>query len=731
MTQSHHKDAHICVLSTLSLALAHLLVMPAALAQQSGDADATTLDAITVTARLRAESIQEVPDSIVAFSEADIDRAGIGQILDVANMVPNIILRKGFRSGESYISVRGITSGRQGWPPIAFVVDGVKASSIDAMEQGTLLDIERIEVLKGPQGALYGAGAIGGAINIITRQPSDYFQGRLQASYARGNNVKLSGGISGPIIDNKLLYSISGFYNDYDGIVRVVNSKQAVDKRHQTTGRTRLLFMPNDDLSFDLRASIMDATARAPGPVDKLDTPELIDEFRTSQTPGPTRREAMLGYESREMRDVSLKTEADLGRANFQSVLAYQKIEQNLNGTLSYEGGPVPASRTALRQETFGDAALPGQIIDEFQDGNENIETWSADLRLTSQSDQRLRWLFGAELMRRKYLSSQTTGHLIAPDSHVSLDFGGEDLWFRKTDNIWGTYGQLSYDLTEKLELTLAGRYDRDDYRNSSIDPQTHAIIPTQDSDGNAVSALKAKDSAFTPKVQLSYSWRKDFMTYITYSEGFRFGFFNLGRHARAESTKNYEIGFKSRLFDNMLTLNAAAFHIDYSNQQNTRTIPDPPFRITTNIPETKIDGFEIDAMLKLTERLSFSGGVGHTNAIVQDAARTLAPVTPQWTTNVSMQWFEPLSDTLDFTARIDYRHQSSMYIRPNEVYPITGKTYVDIRFGFDALDYSIKLFIENVLDTQQALSLSPLAGGYIRTFSLPRSYGIELRYNF
>jgi len=713
----------------LALALVvALCATPAAQAQQS---DATTLDAITVTARLRAESIQEVPDSIVAFGEAEIDRAGIDQILDVAKMVPNIILRKGFRSGESYISVRGITSGRQGWPPIAFVVDGVKASSIDAMEQGTLLDIERIEVLKGPQGALYGAGAIGGAINIITRQPSDYFQGRLQASYARGNNVKLSGGISGPIIENKLLYSISGFYNDYDGLVKVVNSKQAVDKRHQTTGRARLLFTPNDDLSFDLRASIMDTTARAPGPVDKLDDPTLIDEFRTRQTPGPTRRGALLGYESREMRDVSLKTEANLGFANFQSVLAWQKIDQNLNGTLSYEGGPVPASRTALRQETFGDAALPGQIIDEFQDGNENLETWSADLRLTSQSEQRLRWLFGAELMQRKYLSSQTTGHLIAPDATPSLAFGGEDLWFRKADNIWGVYGQLSYDLTDRLELTLAGRYDRDDYKNSSIDPQTHAIIPVQDSEGNTVNALKAKDSAFTPKVQLSYRWSKEFMTYITYSEGFRFGFFNLGRHALAESTKNYEIGFKSRMFDNILTLNAAAFHIDYSDQQNTRTVPDPPFRITTNIPETKIDGFEIDAMLQLTEKLSFSGGVGHTNAIVQDAAHTLAPVTPQWTVNASVQWFEPLSETLDFTTRIDYRHQSSMYIRPGEVYPITGKTYVDIRFGLDALHYGVKLFVENVLDTQQALSLSPLAGGYIRTFSLPRTYGVEVRYNF
>jgi len=262
----------------LALALmATLGVSHLAHAQQS--ADATTLDAITVTARLRVESIQDVPDSIVAFGESDIVRAGIDSIQNIADMVPNIILLKAYRANESNITIRGITSGRQGWPPVAFVVDGVKASSIDAMDQGTLLDIERIEVLKGPQGALYGAGAIGGAINIITRQPTDYLSGRLQASYANGRNMKLSGGISGPIIENRLLYSVSGYFNDADGIVKIVDSNEAVDKIRQSTGRVRLMFMPNDDLSFDLRASLIDYTGRAPSNIDKISDPSLLDEY--------------------------------------------------------------------------------------------------------------------------------------------------------------------------------------------------------------------------------------------------------------------------------------------------------------------------------------------------------------------------------------------------------------------------------------------------------------------
>jgi len=719
------------VLTGQPLAFAVMMALgasPFAHAQQSSDA--TTLDAITVTARLRAESIQDVPDSIIAFGENEIERAGIDSIHDIADMVPNIIIRKAFRSGENNITIRGITSNRQGWPPVAFVVDGVKAGSVDAMQQGTLLDIERIEVLKGPQGALYGAGAIGGAINIITRQPSDYFQGRVQTSYENGNNLKLSAGISGPIIDNKLLYSISGFYNHADGVVNIVDSKEAVDKRRQGTGRVRLLFKPNDDLSFDLRGSIMSTTGRAPGS-DKIDDPSLVDEFRTSRNRGPTRRPGFEGYEHREMRDFSLKTEAGLGFANFQSVMAYQKIEQNLLGSVNYEGGPVAANNTLLGQETFGNDALPGQIIDEFQDVNDNFDTWSADFRLTSSGDQRLRWLIGTEFMRRKYLASQTAGHLMAPDASRLLTMGGFDQWYRKVDDIWGVYGQLSYDITEKLELTLAGRYDRDDYRSGRIDPASGAFIPEQDTHGNLVNEVSTKDSAFTPKVQLSYHWAKELMTYVTYSEGFRFGFYNLGRHALAESTKNYEVGFKSRLMDNRLTLNMAAFHIDYSDQQLTLTVATPPFRVTRNTPETKIDGFELDTMVQLTEKLSFSGGVGLTNAKVQDAAHHYAPVTPRWTSNASLQWFEPLSETLDFSMRLDARHQSSMYLRPDEVYPIKGKTYMDLRIGFETLDYTLKFFVENLTDTQQAYSLSPFSGRYIRAFSLPRTYGVEVRYHF
>ena len=130
------------------------------------------LEEVVVTARKRTENLQEVPDSITAFGRAQIESAGIAGFEDFANLTPNLSLNEGYRPGVAKITVRGMITPQVGDPPIAYVVDGVTASSIDFINQD-LFAIERIEVLRGPQGALYGKGAVGGAINIVTRRPSN------------------------------------------------------------------------------------------------------------------------------------------------------------------------------------------------------------------------------------------------------------------------------------------------------------------------------------------------------------------------------------------------------------------------------------------------------------------------------------------------------------------------------------------------------------------------------
>ena len=152
----------------------------------------TQIEEIVVTARHRQESLQDVPIAVTAFDAAKIEAAGITDINGFVNLTPNFIAREAFRSGVTFLTIRGITTGQQGFAPITYVVDGVKASSLDAVNQGVLFDLERIEVLKGPQSALYGAGAIAGAVNVITKGPTDEFEGKVKLGYAEGERFHLS-----------------------------------------------------------------------------------------------------------------------------------------------------------------------------------------------------------------------------------------------------------------------------------------------------------------------------------------------------------------------------------------------------------------------------------------------------------------------------------------------------------------------------------------------------------
>lgn len=220
------------------------------------------LEELVVTARKRSESLQDVPDAVTAFTAQDIETAGIDDIEDFIALTPNLTVRETFRSGVTFITLRGVTTGQQGWAPITFVVDGVQAGSLDAINQGALLDLEQIEVLKGPQGALYGAGAIAGAVNVRTKAPSEEFEGQVKLRLGNGNDRAVSALLSGSLIEDKLRGLISVYDRDTDGLI---DSTAGVDLdfEDQTTVRGRLIFNATDNLSFDLRAAVTDIEAGA------------------------------------------------------------------------------------------------------------------------------------------------------------------------------------------------------------------------------------------------------------------------------------------------------------------------------------------------------------------------------------------------------------------------------------------------------------------------------------
>lgn len=702
------------LMSGTAMALALSIAMPLeSFANEDG------LEEIVVTSRKRVENLQEVPDSITAFGASTIENAGIDDVQDFIDMTPNIMMRETFRAGVSFITIRGVSTGQQGWPPIAYVIDGVQSGSMDAINQGTLVDIERIEVLKGPQGALYGAGAIAGAINIVTKKPTNTPEYYAKASYSEGNNLKLTGMASGALVEDKVLFRLNGYYNTSDGLIDSTDGVD-MDFEDQFTLRGRLIFNLSENSELDLRAEYSDIEAGA-AYQEMVPTADLIETF--NDTWGNPAR-GLVGVENRKLVNLSAKFDHETDAGTFTAVAGYSDIEQDLFASASWNKPPVVSIFGPV-----GDAGNP--FIDAFQDLADNFETTTLDARFTSPSDQPLRWIVGTSYLKREVLNFLGVGLMSAGTDRASfegIDFVGRpDI---RNAKMWGIYTQFNYDISDKVELTVAARYDENSYNTTTYTDLT-LTTPVQllDPSGTLVDTLEAKDTKLQPKVQLAYKASEDLMLYATYATGFRTGFFATGNLTLPETTNNYEVGFKSTLADGRVRLNASAFHIDYSNQQFTFIVPTAPFRDTTNIPSTNIDGLEVELMASVTDKLEISSGLGITDANVADG--TTAAATPGYTANFSATYIEPINDEMELLIRFDYRKQGKFFMDAANLFEVSSKSYIDTRVSIRTDQWTFSAYVDNATDERQPNSFTNFGVGFVRAINKPRSFGVEASVNF
>lgn len=720
------KSRFLAVPSALAIGIATFSVPQITSAQEGADAD----EEIVVTARGRAESLQDIPESIIALDADDLEVRGIVDIIGVFNQTPNLYARRTFRAGVTFFTIRGVTTSQQGWAPITYVVDGVKTATVDAINQNALFGIERIEVLKGPQGGLYGAGAIAGAINVVTKAPTNDLEGQVIASYAKGNDAVLRGTVSGPIIEDKLLFKLSGFYRNTDGLVDSIEGED-IDFEENASIRGRLLFTPTETVSIDLRASYTDIEAGAAKQA-RFGSADEVNLFVRENDPS----RGIIGSENREIVDLSAKIDIETPVGIITSTTGYMDLNQDLFGTASWIAPPGLGEppESGLFGPIFGPNALPaddpdafGQPFDNYQDLFDDFEVFTQDLRIVSPSDQRLRWLAGFEYIHRKASQGLQVGFLLGPEGNVQAP--ALNRFDDKTDDIWGIFGQVQYDLTDKLEITIAARYDEDSFDTAQFDGNTGALVQQLDADGNLVDALEETDSGFQPKVTVAYEVNDNVNTYFTYARGFRFGFFNTGNLTQQETTDNFELGFRSTWFDGDLALNGSIFYIDYSDQQLTTVIAEAPFRLTTNVPSTEIIGLEMDFNYRVSEQIQINGAVGFLDAEIQDQGRP--PSVPEWTANLGLQLTQPIAQEIELVGRADWRYQGGHILQsPGVTYQINAVNLIDLRAGVQGENWRVVAFARNLANERFAQDANNL-GAFIRDYNDPRSYGVEATLRF
>ena len=410
---------------------------------------------IVVTATRRDQNLQDVPAAVTAFTSASIENAGIERPGEFINLTSNVNLVETQNSGNAFIIVRGITQARNSEPSVAVVIDGVQQVN-PAMFNQELVDVEQIEVLKGPQGGLYGRNAIGGAIIIKSKAPTDILSGSVKAGIDNGFGWNVRAGISGPLGDG-VKFRLSGSYRDTNGYIPNTYLREDADPVKDFSIRGNLLFDASDRLSVDLRASY-----------NRLETQALyfniVNDVNDVSLPVRVNNR---GQNDRDIVNAAAKLAYEGDGYTVTSITSYDTVKEILTGD-AFNFLPIKES---LLYQFYG--------IDINQSQYLNVKAFSQELRVESPANNDLFWMFGGYMIDTKRFIS--TGNMVDLGKGVfpvyrtpsTNPLNPQSTFLSDVQNnfAWALFGNVGYKLSEQLRVDASLRYDRDRRQNTTLTP--------------------------------------------------------------------------------------------------------------------------------------------------------------------------------------------------------------------------------------------------------------------
>ncbi|WP_293977077.1 TonB-dependent receptor [Sphingomonas sp.] len=664
------------------------------------DYSSDSADDLIVTGQKRDEPLQKTPISVSVLSEHDIETRGVNTAQDVARLTPNFVIDNHYRPGTQNISFRGFTNVTGGKPPFAVVVDGVQEPSQEYLLQ-QLFDVQQIEVLRGPQGILYGAGAIAGAINIVTKKPTNDFEAEMKVGAFEGNDFTTSGSISGPLKGDVAMFRVAGYVKSFRGLIQDVTTNAYVDRSTDYGVQGRLILQPAVNTSIDLRVRYFRQNS---GGLWLLRTPAaLIDTY--SQLPNGD----IDGFQHRHVTNVSGTVKHDFGGVTFTSISGYQSGK-----TYGIADGDFTASPTTAEKIIY------------------NVDILNQELRLTSSDDHRFSWLISAFGQKLRVLDVNAYGPVVSPGNYA---FAAPIASNRYRSELWALAAEARYKLTDQLTVIAGGRYDHDEESARDL----------------TLNVLNKKGfSEFQPKVSLTYQATDALLVYGDYSRGFRSGGFNpnspIGaRQYTNETSDTFEIGEKSSFFNDRLILNAAAYYTRYRNEQFIYAVPLPQgnYSSIANIPRSRSYGGEVEAQAAVTRRLRFNSSFGYSPTQIREFPVAGYPVGAfvnkyvpriyKYTIGSGGEYTAPISDNMNLLARLDVSHRSRVFYNVVNTVKAGPKTFVDGRIQINSTErWSAALVGRNIFNerTNAAVGGSPfLAPATIsRSYNEPRQLGVEFQ---
>jgi iron complex outermembrane receptor protein len=711
------------------------LAMPA-LAQETAQAETGSggLEEIIVTAQRRAESLQDVPIAITAISAETLRQSNVRGIDNVIALTPNISFQTNGSRDRKDLSIRGISNQlnptadvRQTSTP--FYID--EFNVVAGTTNPQIVDLERVEVLRGPQGTYFGRNSIGGAINVITRKPMDRFEGEVELGYSSFDTRRAMGVLNVPVVPGVLAIRASGQYEKTDGNIKNINPIGGGNDGEFWTGRIQARLTPNDRLTWDFTYSYSDEVI---GMRDGVPTGFVTNTWNSvyyrsqglNTQPGFNNSVATqdgVGFFPTNNNRVNFNRPQQVG-STYQ--FASTRFEWDFDDvTLTGVLGHIKADVV-----NFGD--VDGSSRDFFYEDFElTRKSTSGELRLASNGERFFNWSLGFFMGRDTGTTDQSTFHgRQSPLCPASFNGQCEGLEVTGLDSDSSTkylamFGEGSFNITDQFQLIFGLRYSYEKTFNVSQTRSNANITGTNN--------RSAPFEDISPKVTLRYKPNDDLMFYATAARGFKAGGTQtsgsalLSNDFRPETIWNYEVGSKFNLFDKRLRFDVSAYYMDWKNVQQTIRFQfvDPNTQAIlavsgiANAGAAESYGAEASFDASITDNFTLSGFIGFSenkwtdfkNALVEgivvDVTGKRLVNAPRWTAGAQAQYNQKLGDNAAGFVRAEWQHRgetlASFFAYRYNSYPFIAPAYnnVNLRAGVDIGAFRATVFVENLFNAR------------------------------
>ena len=680
------------------------------------------LDEITVSAQKTEDEAQKLPLTISTFSAQDVEEYRLWNSKDITAIVPNLYSSN---SGDNrnVTSIRGITTTSYN-PAVATYIDGVNQFTLDTYI-GQLEDIERIEVLRGPQGTLYGRDAMGGVINITTKQPANTPDVFVETDFGNYNQQRYNLGLRVPLIKNKLFLGASALFTKQNGFYINEFNNSNFDNQHSFLGNYYLKYLISSKLAITLNVKHVENRNDGTFPLAADPVTALSQPFKVDQNAVTT------------LVDNTLNTSLSvryIGKAfNFTSQSAYQS-------NYRYYQKPIDGDFSPIDGIT---------IVNNYGSAYNKVKVGTQEFRFTSPSSQQLiKWVGGIYGFYESNPVKQGT-HFGADAKEVGAPFPDfTDIAINK-ENVYGLalYGQGVYNITQALNLTFGLRYD---YEHDKL-----GIKGLFQMDGQPATVTRSDTSsaasfkAFSPKAAINYIIGTNSSLYAIYSKGFRAGGISQLSSDPSqpplytynpESSNNYELGSKNTFWGNRIRLNADVFYTTVNNAQVPTLILPDAITITRNAGKLNSKGAELELMIKLLKGLDANYNWGYTharytslllanNGASENLKGNQQIFTPDVTSALALQYSHALDNTNIYrlVIRGEWRYIGKQYFDLANTIKQNPYNLFNSRIGVSTKNYGLFLWGANIFNKHYIDYAYDFGATHLGD---PRIYGVTIRAN-